>query len=241
IEGVYEAVDASPEEFPDVVKRLADEGWQGVNVTIPHKTAAAQLADHRTEAVDAFGASNLLLFRDGKIIADNTDWQGFQRCLSALPDPAYSKAVVLGAGGAAAPIVHALLDYHDVVVVNRTAEKAKALASRFGDHVRTAPWEKRSDILAGAEVLVNTTSLGMAGQPPLDIDLEPMRSKSLVVDIVYDPLSTPLLKKAREKGFQTAHGLTMLVYQAVPSFRAFTGTEPPDPEIILRKLTEERQ
>ncbi|MCQ8183824.1 shikimate dehydrogenase [Parvularcula maris] len=244
--GRYEAVHCEADRFEETVRRLMAEGWQGLNVTIPHKTRAADLADYRNPEVEQIGAANLLLFRDGKIIADNTDRRGFAR--SRL-NPQYvhyqatqgraRKAVVLGAGGAAGPIVLDLWGLPEIVVTNRTFQKAERLADRFDEHVRSVRWEDRNLEVQGADILVNTTSLGMKGQPPLEVDLSGLNPGALVVDIVYAPLRTQLLQEAEKLGFFTANGLTMLVYQAVPSFKAYTGLRPPSPEKILQILTRE--
>jgi shikimate dehydrogenase len=244
--GRYEAVHCKEARFEETVRRLMAEGWQGLNVTIPHKTRAAELADFKNPEAAQIGAANLLIFRDGKIIADNTDRRGFAR--SRL-NPQYvhfqatqkrpRKAVVLGAGGAAGPIVLDLWGLADIVITNRTYRKAEALADRFDEHVRSVRWEDRNREIVDADILVNTTSLGMKGQPPLEVDLSGLSPGALVMDIVYAPLRTELLRQAERLGFFTAGGLTMLVYQAVPSFKAFTGMRPPSPETILRELTEE--
>lgn len=235
--GEYEAIDVTGDAFEATVRRLVALGYAGVNVTLPHKNAASRFADFRTAEADRVGAANLLLFRDGKVVADNTDGEGFSACLktgSAQPYPRTGLAVVLGAGGAAAPVIAQLLP-GDIAIVNRTKTRAEDLAGRFGPSCSAHAWDELGELLPRADILVNTTSLGMKGQPPLEIDLSPMPSGS-VVDIVYAPLETPLLRDARARGHHTANGLRMLVYQAVPSFRAYTGLTPSDPERTLLDL-----
>ncbi|NNU15739.1 shikimate dehydrogenase [Parvularcula sp. ZS-1/3] len=241
--GEYEAIDTPPDAFEETVRRLMAEGYAGVNVTLPHKNVAASLADFRNKAVERCGAANLLLFRSGKIIADNTDGAGFARCLVRRDKPGASlpsKAVVLGAGGAASPVINQLTPQR-VHIANRTKAKAEALAENFGPSCSAHDWDEIPELLKGADLLVNTTSLGMKGQPTLDIDLAPMSPDALVVDIVYAPLQTELLKQARKLGLGTSNGLTMLVYQAVPSFLAYTGLRAPSPEKTLRALEAEKR
>ena len=240
IEGRYEAVDAAPGAFAATIRRLAAEGWSGVNVTVPHKPAAYDLAHETTRGAQRVGAANLLLFRDGRIIGDNTDGVGFAHALPALPDRDPLRSVVLGAGGAAAPVAAELVRHGLVSIVNRTAARAEDLARRLGPGLTAASWDELPAILAHTDVLVNTTSLGMTGQPPLDIDLSPMPPGGVVVDIVYAPVKTDLLAQAAARGLKPAGGLSMLVHQAAPSFEAFAGQPPRDPGHTLRMLEAER-
>ena len=234
LNGTYEAIAVLPEEFAARVQELAAAGWRGVNVTIPHKAAALAIADNVSDAARAIGAANLVLFEDGKITADNTDWIGFERGLADLgiPRPG-KKAVVLGAGGAAAGILYALREWDEVIVLNRTRERAEALARNFAN-AEAGSWDDRMELLTeGPDLLVNTTSLGMRGQPPLEIRFEG-QLPAAVVDIITS--KTPLLDEARRAGVERVqNGLPMLVYQAVPSFLAFTGHDP-DPAAVLEEL-----
>ncbi|MEE4208439.1 MAG: shikimate dehydrogenase [Parvularcula sp.] len=239
IEGHYRKVQAPSERFAEKVHRLRSEGYAGVNVTIPHKEAALALADRKTEAAALIGAANLLTFGKDGITADNTDHVGFARALERAGGKlSGGRAVVLGAGGAAGAIIHALHGYEAVRVVNRTFSRAEALAARF-PNAEAGAWDERDEAAAGADLLVNTTSLGMKGQPPLTIDLSGLPNHAVVADIVYVPLYTPLLCAARARGLGVAHGLAMLVHQAVPSFEAFTGQRPPHPETILSEIEAE--
>lgn len=240
VEGHYEAIDCQAQEFVTTVRRLMAEGWSGVNVTLPHKERAAAIADQRSAIVEKVGASNLLLFREGVIHADNTDGVGF---LAGMPDEGAfaplkrDRAVILGAGGAAAPIAYVLSFYGETVLVNRTRHRAEGLAERLAQpRLRVADWQDRQAEVAGADLVVNATSLGMEGQPPLDIDIAAMEPSGAVVDIVYRPLKTALIRQAEELGIAAAGGLGMLVGQAIPSFRAITGREPPDPAGIRKTL-----
>ena len=239
LEGAYAAFDVPPSEFADFVLELMDQGYRGVNVTLPHKSAALCLADEASDAARAVGASNLLLFDDERIFADNTDAYGFERSLQDVGASLTDRhAVVLGAGGAAAAILYALRGFEQVTLLNRTRARAEDLGARFLN-VATEEWERRSELIGnGPSLLVNTTSLGMAGQPPLDVQFG-SHPPQTVVDIVYKPLMTDLLRRAALAGSRTQHGLSMLVHQAVPSFEAYTGQKAPDPDHILRILAAE--
>ncbi|MEM9810792.1 MAG: shikimate dehydrogenase [Pseudomonadota bacterium] len=227
LDGTYEAIDASPDDFEAVARRLADEGYAGVNVTIPHKEQALKIAHRATEAARAVGAANLLTFQDGRILADNTDELGFRASLMALDSPVDpGHAVVLGAGGAAAAIVYALRHATTLTVLNRTRTKAEKLALAH-KNVVVADWDDRNSIIAQRpELLVNTTSLGMTGHLPLDLTFETHAPRT-VMDIIYTPSPTDLMQKAKAAGAKhVADGLAMLVYQAAPSFEALTGIRP---------------
>lgn len=236
IEGHYEAIDVAPEAFETTVRKLADEGYAGVNVTIPHKERALALADEASSSATAIGAANLLLFRNGKIIAENTDWCGFSEAVEREGGPlSGDTAVVLGAGGAAAGVLYALQNYESVLLSNRTRERADAMAQRF-PNVDVVPWEEKLSLGQTASgLLVNTTSLGMNGYPTLGMILgEP--GPDMVVDIVYTPMETKLVRAARKGGKPVANGLAMLIWQAVPSFEAYTGLPPKRPAATLADL-----
>jgi shikimate dehydrogenase len=230
-----------PEELPGFVRSLRERGYVGCNVTIPHKEAVFALTEPDNRA-DAVGAANTL-FYDGDVLrSTNTDVEGFLGNLDqATPawDRGLETAVVLGAGGGAKAVVFALLsrEVRRIYLVNRTPARAEVLRKKFGAAVHLANWDELTGLLGGAGLLVNTTSLGMAGQPPLEIN--PRGPPSLVVsDIVYSPLETKLLKVARDRGLRTADGLGMLLHQAVRGFQLWFGVRPEvTPE--LRALVEE--
>ncbi|MEM6945789.1 MAG: shikimate dehydrogenase, partial [Pseudomonadota bacterium] len=215
-----------------VVRALPKAGFRGVNVTVPHKQAALRIADGRSAAAEAIGASNTLVFGpDGAIFADNTDAYGFIENLRAGAPSwagADGPAVVLGAGGAAQAVIHALLraGVVEVRLTNRTRDRAEALADRFGPCVHVVDWSARGEALEGAALLVNTTVLGMTGKPTLELALDALSPKAVVNDIVYVPLETPLLAAARERGATVVDGLGMLLHQARPGFRAWFGRDP---------------
>jgi len=231
IEGDYTREDVPPEQLPDFLTNLAQRGYVGGNVTVPHKEAAYRLLARADETADALQAANTVWLEDGKLVGMNTDVHGFLANLDeAVPDWQVQpeQAVVLGAGGAARAAVHGLLErgLTRVVVVNRTPGRAEALAIQFGPRVTVATYDELPEWLHDADLLVNTTTLGMAGQPPLKIDLSPMQSSGIVCDIVYVPLETPLLAAARARGLRAVDGLGMLLHQAVPGFERWFGVRP---------------
>lgn len=231
IDGAYLPLPVRPERFKPAVRALLDLGFRGANVTVPHKEAAGSLCDSVTARARAIGAVNTLVFEDGRILGDNTDGVGFLRNLRAgAPDwrPADGPAVVLGAGGAARAVLVALRDagVPEIRLANRTRATAEALAAELGERLRPLDWAARETALEGARLLVNTTSLGMAGQPPLELSLERLPPTAAVTDLVYAPLTTPLLAAAAARGNRTVDGLGMLLHQAVPGFAAWFGVEP---------------
>jgi len=224
---VIEAV--PPDEFKDFLFRLSLRGFVGANVTIPHKERALALSkpDARARAV---GAANTLWFENGELCSTNTDVEGFINNLDACA-PGWDKcedALVLGAGGAARAVVFGLLDrgIKRVHLANRTVARARSLADQFGVGVVPVAWDAVGDLLPRAGLLVNTTSLGMKGQPPLELDVGRLPSHAVVADLVYVPLDTPLLAAARAHGLKTADGLGMLLHQAVRGFELWFGRRP---------------
>jgi shikimate dehydrogenase len=240
LQAAYRLEAVPPERFTDFVGHLAEHGYVGANVTVPHKEAALQLSAPDALAA-AVGAANTLWLEAGVLRSTNTDIEGFVASLDAgVPGWAEAEsAVVLGAGGAARAIVSGLLErgLRRVHVVNRSLDRAVAMRQRFGDRVVPSGWEFRNDLLVGAGLLVNTTTLGMAGQPPLEIDLAPLAAGAIVADIVYAPLVTPLLAAAGARGLRTVDGLGMLLHQAAGAFVRFFGLRPQVTE-GLRALVE---
>jgi shikimate dehydrogenase len=239
IDGDYRVAEIPPEEFPPFLRRLAQNGYVGGNVTMPHKDVAFALSepDERARAV---GAANTLWLDNGTLRSTNTDVEGFIAALDANApgwDRMTDTAVVLGAGGASRAVICGLIErgLKTIHVVNRTREKAEASRERFGPAVHPAPWEDVPRLLKGARLLVNATSLGMKGQPELRIDLSPMAEGAVVSDIIYVPLPTKLLQDARQRGFKTSDGLDMLLYQAVRGFHLWFGMKP-DVTIELRDM-----
>ncbi len=231
IDGEYDRIPVRPEELEGFMRDLRDNGLQGINITVPHKVAALDFVDEVTPAARSIGAINTVLVQGGKLLGSNTDGYGFIENLKAGGlgfDFRAGPAVVLGAGGAARAVLAGLLDagVPEIRLVNRDPAKAKALALRFGDRIGVVGWDHRHRTLAGANLLVNTTSLGMTGQPELDLDLAALPAGALVNDIVYAPLMTPLLATARTRGNPYVDGLGMLLHQARPGFKAWFGHDP---------------
>jgi shikimate dehydrogenase len=224
IDGAYVPLPVRPEDLPSAVAGLRAAGFRGVNVTVPHKVAVARLCDALRPAARQAGAVNTLVFTEAGVVGDNTDGAGFLANLQAHATPV-GPALVLGAGGAARAIAAALLaEGVAVTIANRTPARAAELASLLPG-LRTIPWDQRH-ALGGIALLVNTTSLGMAGQEPLEMDLASAAPGMAVCDIVYAPLETTLLAAARARGLRAVGGLGMLLHQAVPGFTAWFGVQP---------------
>jgi shikimate dehydrogenase len=240
IEGGYSIESVPPENFAEFVQHLSRRGFVGANVTRPHKEHALALTkpDARARAV---GAANTLWFEAGELRSTNTDVEGFVGNLDASAPgwDAASDALVLGAGGASRAVVFGLIErgIRHVHLANRTVERARALADQFGANVHPVAWEAVGDLLPRANLLVNTTSLGMHGQPALALEIGRLPPRAVVADLVYVPLETPLLEAARARGLLTADGLGMLLHQAVRGFELWFGRRPTvTPE--LRALVE---
>ncbi len=231
IEGDYVAQPVEPEALARFLSGLYRETYVGGSVTVPHKEAALKLVAEADEVAGALGAVNSLWFDRGLLVGGNSDPHGFLANLDEqaegwAKEPA--TAVVLGAGGAARAVVWALASrgFADIVIVNRSGDRAVALAAHFGKPARAADWSNLPEILRRAGVLVNATSLGMIGQPPLEIDIAGMPGDALVTDLVYVPLETDLLRRARERGLRAVDGMGMLLHQAVPGFERWFGRRP---------------
>jgi shikimate dehydrogenase len=228
IPGAYELKDLPPEEFPAFVAGLGSNGYVGGNVTVPHKEAAYRLVNRRDEAAEAVGAVNTLWVENGKLLGGNSDTHGFIANLDERApgwDVPGCRAVVLGAGGAGRSAVYALNQRGaEVHVVNRTVSRAQDLAARFG--IEAHGFDAVPRLLREADLLVNCTSLGLAGKPALEIDLGPLKKSAVVYDVVYVPLETGLLAKARARGHRTVDGLGMLLQQAGFGFRKWFGGDP---------------
>jgi shikimate dehydrogenase len=240
IEGGYTIEAIPPEGFAEFVQHLSGHGFVGANVTLPHKERALALSvpDARARAV---GAANTLWYDGGELRATNTDIEGFVDNLdaSARGWDTTGDALVLGAGGSSRAVVFGLIErgIKRVHLANRTMERARALADQFGNSVQAIAWDTINEVLPRAGLLVNTTSLGMRGQPALELDVGLLPSNAIVADLVYVPLETALLKSARERGLKTADGLGMLLHQAVRGFELWFGQRPQvTPE--LRALAE---
>lgn len=231
INGTYSRHPVEPASLSAFIGGLDAAGLAGCNVTIPHKEAVFNLVERADETTERLGAVNTVYIRDKRVFGTNTDGEGFINSLrQQVPDLrlAGTTAMVLGAGGASLAVVNAIIEQgtEEVVVANRTREKAEQLRNRFGARVTPIEWHEIPDRLAACSLLVNTTSLGMTGQPELDIDLSQLSERALVTDIVYTPLRTKLLKEAAMRGNTVVDGLGMLLHQAVRGFSLWFGVTP---------------
>ncbi|HEY1413298.1 MAG TPA: shikimate dehydrogenase [Rhodopila sp.] len=235
IDGAYLPLPIEPANFPAAIRGLMLAGFAGVNVTIPHKLAAFAVCDTVDDSARRAGAVNTIVFENGRITGSNTDGWGFLENLRAHGvDPAAGPALVLGAGGSTRAIAAVLQDLGvRVTVANRTRDRAEVLARELPG-LAVIDWDCRAAALAQTALLVNTTSLGMAGHPPLEIDLDRAAPGLTVADIVYVPLETPLLAAARARQIRCVEGLGMLLYQAVPGFRKWFGVDPTVDESLRR-------
>ena len=232
IRGDYVPLQVAESDLPDVIRALPRMGFVGANVTLPHKAAVMQLVDHLSDRAILVGAVNTLTFRDdGTVFGDNTDGYGFMANVRAgAPgwDPKAGPALVLGAGGAARAIIVALADagVPQILLTNRTRAKAEALKAEFGQRIKVADWVQAGNAIEDAAIVINTTSLGMTGQPDLRVPLDGLQPGTVVTDIVYAPLRTTLLQTAAAMGCVTVDGLGMLLHQGVPGFERWFGKRP---------------
>jgi len=230
IEGEYTKAEVEPGGLPAFVAAMRGEGFEGANVTIPHKIEAYDLCKRLDSAAKAIGAVNTLWFEGEALCGSNTDAAGFLTNLDEQArgwDGGHSRAAVIGAGGAALAIVWALQNrgFSRINIVNRSHGKAMDLANKFSSVVPFY-FDQMSEALIGATFIANTSSLGMDGFPPLEINLDSVQADATVCDIVFKPLETALLRQARERGLRAVDGLGMLMYQAVPGFEKWFGIEP---------------
>lgn len=231
LSGRYDRLDVPPEELKAFTDRIRTGEVTGCNVTVPLKRAIMPFLDELTDRARAVGAVNTVWREDGRLIGDNTDVEGFMGHLAAtVPDwrATTNRALVLGAGGASRAILKGLMDagLEDILLTNRTAETALELAQAFGPAIRVIDWPDRDKAVEQADLIVNTTALGLAGKPPLELDLSGLRPGTIVNDIVYVPLMTDLLNRAAARGGRIVDGLGMLLHQAAPGFARWFGVRP---------------
>jgi len=238
INGQYDAIEVKTEDLLSFFKNMVKNGYSGVNVTLPHKETMLTLLQNCDPFAKFIGAVNTVIFREEGLIGTNTDFLGFARNLKeSAPEFDFTKgkAVVIGAGGAARAVVFALasMGVPEIIITNRTKDKAETICNQLiesvdlpKDKILSIEWEKRDHALKDANLVVNTTSLGMVKQPALELDLSQLPVSSLVTDIVYNPLETDLLRHAKDRGNITVDGLGMLLHQAVPGFEAWFGKKP---------------
>ena len=237
----YGALDIAPNSFEYELRELVERhGYSGFNITIPYKERAMALCDELDDSAKTIGAVNTIHAKGGRLIGYNTDSIGFLENLKheTGTDHFAGTAVVLGAGGAARGVIDALLKagFEHITLTNRTREKADELQDMAPGKIKVVSWDERAQALAGADLLVNTTSLGMAGQPPLELNLANLPTSAIVCDIVYKPLMTDLLHAAKKQGNKTVTGIGMLLYQAQEAFEIWTGIHPAVSEELKIKV-----
>jgi shikimate dehydrogenase len=231
IAGQYDAINVDPKYLADGIQKIIDDGYRGFNVTVPHKQAIFEICDEVDEAASIIGAVNTVIIEDGKLYGTNTDAYGFMQNIietTGLPNFEQGPCVVLGAGGAARAVVYALAEKgaKEIIVANRTFEKAQQICAINDKIMRPIEWDERKDILMNASLLVNTTSLGMIDKGSLEIDISLLPTNSIVSDIVYVPLMTDLLIHAKERGNPIVTGIGMLLHQARLAFEKWHGVLP---------------
>jgi len=229
------AVEPTDEAFCKRINELRAQGYVGVNVTIPHKERALKIADRASDAALAIGAANMLTFSGGKIFAENSDATAAEAIIRELT-PFPGTALVLGAGGAARGVLYAMkrAGVRRILLSNRTKRRATEIADVGAAQV--VDWTRRAAAASEADLVVNATSLGMNGAPPLDLDVQPLKQSAVIFDIVYAPLETPLLRAARARGLKTIDGLEMLMRQAVPGYLRWLGTRAEVDEDLRARL-----
>jgi shikimate dehydrogenase len=242
IAGEYIKQPVSPEELEAFLSNFAARGFLGCTVTVPHKERPAKFVTLADPLSRKLSAVNTVYLQNGMPMGTNTDGFGFTKNLAgAVPDFECrgSSALLLGAGGAARAIAGALLDagLAKLVICNRSLERARAIVSVFGENVIASPWDGASSAMRETDLLINATSLGMEGGPPLDLSLETLPRSAVVCDIIYVPLETPLLRQARGRGNRTVDGLGMLLHQACPAFEKWYGIRP-EVTTALRRIVE---
>lgn len=239
VDGTYIPLAVTPENFETAFRALPSLGFRGVNITVPHKEAALANCDIVDDQARRIGAVNTVVVDEkGALIGSNTDAFGFIENIRQETDWSAERgpALVLGAGGAARAVAVALIDagVPTVRVANRTRARADAFSAEFGDRVSVVDWNARGDALDDLGLLVNTTTLGMKGHDPLDLDLSGLAKDAVVNDIVYTPLQTPLLRDAAARGNRTVDGLGMLLHQAQPGFEKWFGIRPSVDDTLRR-------
>ncbi len=235
LSGSYEAIDIKPENLKQDVLDLVNQGYKGFNVTVPHKVAIMELCDVIDPIAEQIEAVNTVTIKKGKLHGTNTDAFGFtENIKQAITRENWDwsfdggKAVVIGAGGAANAVIHALLEegVPEITITNRTREKAEILTSRDVRKITAHDWDKRNECFKNANLIINCSALGMAGNAALEVDLKDAPEHALVTDIVYAPLYTDLLNQAIDQGLRVVTGIGMLLHQARPGFELWNGVQP---------------
>lgn len=230
--GTYVPLAIPPTDLKAALRALYPLGFVGCNLTLPHKQEAMKWVDEVDTVSKSIGAISCVIVRpDGSLAGTNNDCYGFIQSIRE-EQPGWradaGSSVVIGAGGGARAVCYALAEAgaKEIRLVNRTFERAKTIAEVFAGPIKALPWEQRHEALDGAAMVVNTTSQGMLGQSALDVTFDKLPARALAVDIIYIPLETPFLREARKRGNPTINGLSMLLHQGRPAWRAWFGIEP---------------
>jgi shikimate dehydrogenase len=234
LDGDYSKIPVRPDDLEEFLSGIQRHGFIGGNITLPHKEQACNLVDILDPVAERLGAVNTVWVENGQLYGKNTDGYGFLANLDQeakgwdSPRTRSHAAIILGAGGASRAIIDAVHSrgFSDIRLINRTVSKAQVLAKNFGPGITAHDWSALPELMGDCHLLINTTSLGMVGKPPLEIDLEPLPKECLVSDIIYVPLKTGLLNQGEQRGLAVVDGLGMLLHQAVPGFEKWFGITP---------------
>jgi len=242
IKGFYIPLKVSDDDLEMTLRNLPKIGFSGVNVTVPHKEAVMSFAKIITERASLIGSANTLTFLpEGGFKADNTDGYGFMKNLeeqAPVWDPKEAKTLILGAGGACRAVIGALLEsgVERLHVTNRTQKRAKDLQGFFNNQIELIEWSEKEELLKNVNTVINTTTLGMVGSDELQFSLSTANENTTIVDLVYNPINTPLLVEAHKKGCHVVNGIGMLLHQAIPGFNEWYGVKPTITKELLNRV-----
>ena len=242
IKGFYIPLKVSDDDLEMTLRNLPKIGFSGVNVTVPHKEAVMSFAKIITERASLIGSANTLTFLpEGGFKADNTDGYGFMKNLeeqAPVWDPKEAKTLILGAGGACRAVIGALLEsgVERLHVTNRTQKRAKDLQGFFNNQIELIEWSEKEELLKNVNTVINTTTLGMVGSDELQFSLSTANENTTIVDLVYNPINTPLLVEAHKKGCHVVNGIGMLLHQAIPGFKEWYGVKPTITKELLNRV-----
>ena len=242
IKGFYIPLKVSENDLEMTLKNLPKIGFSGVNVTVPHKESVMSLAKIKTERASLIGSANTLTFLpEGGFKADNTDGYGFIKNLEEqvpIWNPKKAKVLILGAGGACRAVIGALLEsgVEKLHVTNRTQKRAKDLQVFFNSQIELIEWSEKEELLKNVNTVINSTTLGMVGSDELQFSLSKANENTTIVDLVYNPINTPLLVDAHKKGCHVVNGIGMLLHQAIPGFNEWYGVKPKITKELLNRV-----
>jgi shikimate dehydrogenase len=242
IKGFYIPLKVSDDDLEMTLRNLPKIGFSGVNVTVPHKESVMRFAKIKTERASLIGSANTLTFLPaGGFKADNTDGYGFIKNLrdqAPVWNPKDAKVLILGAGGACRAVLGALLaaGTKKIYITNRTYKRAKDLQIFFNNQLKLVKWSDREELLKNVNTVINTTTLGMVGSDELNFSLLKATKNTTIVDLVYNPINTPLLVEAHKKGCHVVNGIGMLLHQAIPGFNEWYGVKPTITKELLNRV-----